>query len=88
MRHFITSLLAAALTLPIATRAADTCYVVMDGSATTNYFGYVGDAINSIGTGTGVVTMIADDSIMTSNLETRINVVGNVTLVSDGGDHT
>ncbi|MCO5061345.1 MAG: hypothetical protein M9963_04990 [Kiritimatiellae bacterium] len=89
MRHFITtSLLAAALALPIATRAADTCYVVMDGSATTNYFGYVGDAINSIGTGTGVVTMIADDSIMTSNLETRINVVGNVTLVSDGGDHT
>ncbi len=88
MKRFITLLLGAVLTLPLATRAADTCYVVMDGSATTNYFDYIGDAINSIGTGTGVVTMIADDSIMTSNLEMRINIVGNVTIVSDGGDYT
>ncbi len=82
---------AAVLVLVAAFRSADaapTCYVVLDGDIVTNYYNSVADAVGSIGTGTGVVTMIADDAIMTSNKEMRVDVVGKVTIVSDGGDRT
>lgn len=70
------------------TQADSTCYVVMDGSATTNYYDSFYDAFHSIGTGTGVITMIADDYISTLDASMRLDVTGNVTVVSDGGDWT
>lgn len=88
----INSVLVAALAVlvfgPLPLRADPTCYVVMDGDVTTNYYNSFYDAFHSIGTGTGTITMVADDSWAVTDPSMRMDVTGNVTIVSDGGDWT
>jgi len=67
--------------------AATTCYVVMEGASVTNYYERLAEAVWAIGTGTGTVTMIANDVITATNAAQRVDVDGCVTIVSDGGDY-